>query len=129
MLGKPVEFVTGDAPGDMEVALASARRLIEEEGVHAIAGPNSSAASTHIAQEVTGPAGIPTVSPSATASSLTDLDDDDFFFRTTLSDAFQGPVLARIVREQGFTNVGLTYRDDPYGRGLAEVFQAEWTAP
>lgn len=126
VLGKPVEFVMADAPGDMEVALASVRRLIEEEGVHAIVGPNSSAASTRIAQEITGPAGIPTISPSATAPSLTDLDDGDFFFRATVSDAFQGPVLARIVREQGFTNVGLTYRDDPYGRGLAEVFQAEW---
>lgn len=29
-------------------------------------------------------AGIPTVSPSATSPRLTDADDDDFFFRTTL---------------------------------------------
>ena len=36
----------------------------------------------------------------------------------------QGPVLARVVRERGFDNVGLLYVDDAWGRGLAGAFEA-----
>ena len=63
VLGRPVESVAADAPRDLDVALESARRFVEDEGVHAIVGPNSSAASLPIAEQVTGPAGIPTISP------------------------------------------------------------------
>ena len=70
--------------------------------------------------------GHPTISPSATSPRLTDAADDDFFFRTTLADTAQGPVLARVTRERGFDNVGLIYRDDPYGQGLADVFEVAW---
>ena len=57
---------------------------------------------------------------------LTYADDHDFFFRTTLSDLAQGPVLARVTRERGFDNVGLVHREDPYGRGLADTFADAW---
>ncbi len=126
VFGHPVDSVTADAPSDLDIAVASARRLVEDENVHAFVGPNSSAASTRIAQEIAAPAGVPAISPSATAPTLTTLNDSDFFFRVALSDASQGPVLARVVREQGFSNLGLTYRDDPYGRGLAQSFAAAW---
>ena len=126
VLGHPVRSVAMDAPRDTETALASARLLVEEEGVHAIVGPSSSAASLPVVEVVTAPAQVPTISPSATAPVLAQAVDDDFFFRTTLADSAQGPVLARVVRERGFTNVGVSYRNDPYGRGLAETFAAAW---
>ena len=126
VLGHPVRSVALDAPSDLDIALESARRLVEEEGVHAIVGPNSSAASLPIAETVTGPAKAPTISPSATAPVLAQAVDDGFFFRTTLADTAQGPVLARVARERGFANVGVAYRNDPYGRGLAETFAAAW---
>ena len=83
-------------------------------------------ASLRIAERVTGPAGVPTVSFSATSPELTGVADNDFFFRVALSDVLQGPVLARVVREQGFDNVGVVYVDDAWGRGLAGAFEAAW---
>ena len=127
VFGRPVEFVVGDSTLDPEKAVAEARRLVEDEGVHAIVGPTSSGNALAVVERVTGPAGIPTVSPSATSPALTLADDGDFFFRTTLSDGAQGPVLARVAREQGFDHVGVLYRDDPYGRGLFESFRDAWT--
>ena len=121
VFGQPVEFVVGDSTLDPEKAVAVARRLVEEEGVHALVGPTSSANALAVAEQVSGPAGIPTVSPSATSPALTLVNDGDFFFRTTLSDGAQGPVLARVAREQGFENVGVLYRNDPYGRGAVRV--------
>ncbi len=125
VLGRPVEFVTAEAPRDVSISVESANRLIAD-GVHAIVGPSSSAASLPIAEQVTGPAGIPQISPSATSPELTGAVDNDFFFRTTLSDIAQGPVLARTAEERGTGNVGVIYIDDPYGRGLAASFESAW---
>ncbi len=127
VFGQPVEFVVGDSTLDPEKAVAQASRLVEEEGVHAIVGPTSSANALAVAEQVSGPARIPTVSPSATSPALTLANDGDFFFRTTLSDGAQGPVLARVAREQGFENVGVLYRNDAYGQGLFESFREAWT--
>ena len=73
-----------------------------------------------------GPAGVPTVSFSATSPELTVAADSDFLFRAALSDVAQGPVLARVARERGFDNVDLLHVDDAWGRGLADAFEAAW---
>ncbi len=126
VFGFPVEVAVGDTTRDPTVAVEAARRLIEEEGVHALVGPSSSANSLQVAERVAGPAGIPLISPSATSPLLTTAADNDFFFRTALADSAQGPVLARITRELGFTNVGVIYIDDAWGQGLADAFAAAW---
>ena len=126
VLGQPVESVVADATRDPLVAVREARRLIEVAGAHAIVGPNASGAALPIAETVSGPAAIPTISPSATSPQLTGAADDGYFFRTTLSDTAQGPVLARVTRERGFDSVGVIYRDDPYGQGLARSFDEAW---
>ena len=127
VFGRPVEVVVGDSTLDPATAAEAARRMVEVEGVHAIVGPSSSANSLMVVEQVTGPAGIPIVSPSATSPMLTTVADNDFFFRTTLSDTAQGPVLAQVTQEQGYENVGLVYRDDAWGQGLSTSFQEAWT--
>ena len=126
VFGVPVEVAVGDTTRDPMVAVAAARRLIEEEGVHAIVGPSSSANSLPVAERVAGPAGIPLISPSATSPLLTMAADNDYFFRTALADSAQGPVLARVTRERGFSNVGVIYVNDAWGQGLAAAFAAAW---
>ena len=117
VLGQPVEGIAADATSDPTIAVEAARRLVETQGVHAIVGPSASAAALPVSETVTGPAGIPTISPSATSPQLTTAADNGYFFRTTLSDTAQGPALARLTQERGFDNVGIIYRDDPYGQG------------
>ena len=126
IFGQHVQLVLGNSTLDPDQAVAEARRMVEEAGVHAIVGPTSSANALAVTEQVSGPLGIPTVSPTATSPSLTNADDNDFFFRTALADGAQGPVLARVVREQGFGNVGVLYRNDPYGIGLFEAFRNAW---
>ena len=126
VLGRPVEGVEADTTRDPELGVEAARRLVESESVHAIVGPTASAIALPVAEMVTGPAGVPTISPSATSPLLTAAADDGYFFRTTLSDTAQGPVLARLTGERGFDNVGLVYIDDPYGQGLARSFEESW---
>lgn len=126
VFGRPVATAVGDTALDPDTAVAEARRLIEDEGVHALVGPSTSANALPVAEGVAGPARVPLISPSATSPSLTDAQDDDFFFRAALSDLAQGPVLARIARQRGFDNVGLIYRNDLWGRGLASAFEGAW---
>ena len=122
VFGRAVSVAVGDTTANPETAVAVARRLVEVEGVHAIVGANA----LLIAERVIGPAGVPTISFSATSPKLTAATDNDFLFRTALSDISQGPVLARVTRERGFNNVGLLYIDDAWGRGLARTFEAAW---
>ena len=127
VFGKPVESDAWDSTLDPETAADVARDMVEEDGVHAIVGPSSSANSLLVIERVSAPLETPTISPSATSPRLTDAADDGFFFRAALSDVSQGPVLARVAREQGFSNVGLVYVDDAWGQGLYEAFAQSWT--
>ena len=77
----------------------AATKLIESDGVSAIAGPWGTPELIPTAENVTIPAGIPIVTPSATGPDLTDLDDDGLVFRTPPSDAIQGQLIAQIMGE------------------------------
>lgn len=127
VFGQPVVGVIADINFDTDFAVDVARRLVEEEGVHAFVGPNTSSASLAVIEAVIKTHEIPTISPSATAPALTEADDADFFFRAVPSDSAQGPVLAQLAREQGNDTVGLVYWDDAWGRGLAGTFRSAWT--
>lgn len=126
VLGNPVTGIVADTGLDAERAVTKARGLVEIDSVHAIVGAWASSSTLAIVENVTGPAGIPTISPASSSPMLTEAMDDDFLFRTTLSDTDQGPVLAQITLEQGFGNVGLIYRDDVWGRGIADAFENAW---
>lgn len=120
VFGRPVLGVIADFNLDEEFIVASAKRLVEEDGINAFVGPTFSSSSVIIARQVSSPLQIPTVSPSASSPLVTTADPDDFFFRTTPSDgAGQGDVLATLASEQGHERIGVLYRDDAYGSGLA----------
>ncbi len=122
--GLPVEFVTGDTQVDTVQGVEEARRLVEVEGVHAIVGPLSSTVTIAVAESVTGPGRVPTISPSATSPAVSAAADNGFLFRSTISDAAQGVVLARLAVGEGYDNVGVIFRNDAYGQGLADAFEA-----
>ena len=58
VFGRPVEAVVADTKLNPDTAVAEARRLIEDEGVHAIVGPSTSANARPVAEQVAGPAGV-----------------------------------------------------------------------
>lgn len=122
VFGQPVEYLIGDTNTDPTIAVEEARRMIEIEGAHVIVGAHSSTNSLAVAESITGPAGIPQISPASSSPQLAVAADNDFLFRATLNDKVQGPALAQLVNEQGYSNVGLIYRDDAWGQGIADSF-------
>ena len=127
VLGRPVRLVVGDTQLDSTAAIEEARRLIEIEGVDGIVGPLASGVTLAVSEAVTSVSRIPTISPSATSPQISIADDDGYLFRSTISDAAQGVVLAELVGDEGFDNVGVLYINNPYGQGLAESFGANYT--
>lgn len=125
VFGKPVELVVADTKLEPLLGVEEARRLLEVEQVHAIVGALSSAVTLPVAESVSGPSGIPQIAM-GTSPQLTIADDNDFLFRTTLSDISQAPVLAQLIRDRGFDNIGVIYRDDPWGQGFADALAASW---
>lgn len=123
VLGQPLEIVHRDSGTSSQVAIEAARALINVDGVKAIVGPLGSGTTQAVAQAVAIPGQVVEISPSATSPALTVMEDNDFLFRTTVSDAAQGVVLAKLAREQGFSTASALYINNAYGEGLANVFK------
>ncbi len=122
VLGQDIEIVTGDTGTDPSQGVTEATRLVEVEGVHAIVGALSSGVSLPIVESVTGPNSILQISPASTSVALIEANDNDFFFRTTISDLAQGQVLATLAEESGLTSVCTMFVNNAYGQGLSELF-------
>ncbi|MDI3339666.1 MAG: ABC transporter substrate-binding protein [Sphaerobacter sp.] len=128
VLGQSVELIRADDGTSPQQGVEEARRLIEVEGVSAIIGAAASGVTLPVAESVTGRAGIVQISPASTSPALTTANDNDFLFRTTISDAAQGVVLAALAKEQGFTKACTLYTNNAYGQGLSETFAEEFEA-
>ena len=124
--GQDVTFVIGDTQVDATQGVEEARRLVEVEGVHAIVGPLSSTVTIAVAESVTGDAAVPTISPSATSPAVSGANDNGFLFRSTVSDAAQGVILAQLAVDEGIDNVAVLFLNDAYGQGLADAFEASY---
>ena len=112
---------------DSDAAVAAAE-LIVSDGAVAIMGADCSGVTGAIVTNVAVPNGITMVSPSATSPGLTSLADNGLFFRTAPSDAKGGQVLAQVALDRGLTSVAVTYTNNDYGKGLADVFEASFTS-
>ena len=122
VLGSPVRAVHKDGGTSAQVATDAANALVKTDGVPVIVGPLGSGFTIAVAQAVTIPNEVVQISPSATSPALSILEDSDFLYRTAVSDAAQGVVLARLARELGYETAGLLYVNNAYGEGLARVF-------
>jgi len=127
VLGKPMEAVKGDSATDKDIGVAEANRLVDIEHVQAIVGSLASGVTLAVAEGVTGPKNILQISNASTSPALTKANDNDFLFRTPISDAAQGQVLAKLVQDLGYTKVCTMYVNNAYGQGLSENFAAAYT--
>ena len=123
VLGVQMIIVTGDTATNPAQGVAAARGLVDMEGAVAIVGALASSVTLAVAQSVTVPKQRLLISPASTSPAITVLEDDDFLFRTTVSDAAQGVVLARLAREIGYETAGIMLINNAYGEGLADQFE------
>lgn len=118
-----IEMISGDSGTSADVANTTADSHLAE-GVQGIVGAASSGISLSIIDKITG-SGIPMISPSNTAPTFTDYDDDDLYFRTAPSDTLQGRVIGDLVTNDGHRRAMVLYRNDAYGVSLAEAAERQ----
>lgn len=128
ILGGKIVSITGDSACDPTVAGPAADKLVNTDQVTAIVGAFCTGATIGAATAAGIPGGVVQISPSASAPALTTLEDSDLVYRTTPSDAFQGVKMAELLLAKGIKEVALTYVNNDYGKGLADVFAATFTA-
>ena len=126
--GASMVVISRDTAVNPVQGVDGAKGLVDVENVVAIVGALSSGVTIAVAQSVTVPQETLMISGASTAPSITVLEDNDFLFRTTPSDASQGVVLARLAEEQGYETVGIMYINNAYGEGLADQFEKSFTA-
>ena len=125
MSGSTITPIRADSTCVDSAAAQSAAEGLISQGIVAIMGADCSGVTGAIATNVAVPNGVVMISPSATSPGLTDLADNGFFFRTAPSDARGGQILADITKDRGINSVAITYTNNDYGKGLADVYSAE----
>jgi branched-chain amino acid transport system substrate-binding protein len=120
-----VELVIEDNESKAESAVKANTKMITEDGVLAIVGPQSSKQAVP-AGEVANNYQTPMISPWSTNPNTTK--DRPYVFRACFLDPFQGPVVAKFVKEEyKFTKAAVLYDvASDYPKGLAEFFKAAW---
>ncbi|HUV25908.1 MAG TPA: ABC transporter substrate-binding protein [Anaerolineales bacterium] len=121
----PVELVIEDNESKAESATKANTKLISQDEVLVIVGPQSSKQAVP-AGGVANDNETPMVSPWSTNPNTTL--DRPWVFRTPFLDPFQGPVVANFVNEEfGFTKAAVLYDvASDYPKGLAEFFKSAW---
>jgi branched-chain amino acid transport system substrate-binding protein len=121
--GAPVEVFHADsADAGTTTAEASFADLLTKP-VDVVIGPSSSVLVERLAPEIVK-AGVPLISPAATSTVLTGLQDDGLIFRTVPAYGAQGTALAEVISESGPVDVALIAFNDDGSAALRESFTA-----
>ena len=122
--GETITPIRADSTCVDSAAATTAAEGLVSQGIAAIMGADCSGVTGAIASNVAVPNGVVMISPSATSPGLTTLDDNGLFFRTSPSDARGGQILADITKDRKIKSVAITYTNNDYGKGLADVYEA-----
>jgi len=121
----PVELVIEDNESKAESAVKAATKMITEDGVLVMVGPQASKQAVP-AGGIANNYKTPMITPWSTNPDTTK--DRPYVFRACFLDPFQGPVLANfITQEFKFTKAAVLYDvASDYPKGLAEFFKKAW---
>ncbi len=116
----------GGGGDPIEAAMGAARHIVDTMRIPAVIGAGSSSHTLELFPEVFEPAGILTISPSATAAAISFFDDHGLLWRTAPSDLVQGEAMAAAVDRWAPNKVAFIARPDAYGEGLRDTFSREY---
>ena len=127
ILGQQAEMPVGDTTcADATAAANAADRLVNSENVLAIAGALCSGATISAANNAAIPGGVTMISPASTSPAISEMQDKDLVFRTAPSDAYQGEVMARLLKSKGIEEIAIAYVNNDYGKGLADSIETNF---
>ena len=121
-----VDYQFEDTATDPNTGIPNAESLVNA-GYPAIAGALSSTVTIQVANNVAIPNGVVLNSPASTSPAITGLDDNNYVYRTTPTDALQSQVMVQVGQERlGHSSCGILALNNDYGQGLADAFAENW---
>ncbi len=127
--GKKVKitWVIEDTEAKPEIAVNAVQKLIEQDKVLAIVGPNNSG-ETIASGEISQAAKVPQITNTGTNIKVTQV--GDYIFRACIIDPFQGIVVAKFAYDNlKITKAAILYDNaDTYSSGLSESFKNAYEA-
>lgn len=127
--GEKYIIVRVDSACDPVAAVDAVTKLININLVSAIIGPVCSGATIAQAESVSIPAGVVTLSVSASSPAISTMEKGtDLVFRAAASDAYQGIALAELTLANGIKDIAISYANDDYNAAIAAVFAKEYAA-
>jgi len=121
--GFSVDSQFEDTATDPNQGISGGEALVNS-GYPMICGALSSTVSIQVANNVSVPNEVVQCSPASTSPAISDLDDNDFMWRTPPTDALQGQVIAQVGMERHDASTAATlFLNNDYGQLLAESFE------
>lgn len=122
---RQIAWVRCDDTAGLYAAMTAGEHLVENAGVAAIIGPFSNEAAVAVGQNIAVPGGVFLMTPSASAMSVLDFEDDALVWRTIPGDVYQSSALIDRFRDLdmagGVDNLLILSRDDEYGNGILQA--------
>ena len=119
-----------DSQTQGSVAVDQATQLVNVKKVPLIIGGIISPMSLAILTSVTGPAGVPQISPASSSPTLTALGREGktngVFFRTITSDALQGTAAAKYALDKGLKKIAIIHVNNDFGVNLEKEFETAY---
>lgn len=127
--GKKIEVVVKDNKSDSAEMATVSTSLATEEKVNLILGPATSGG-VAAASPNASKAAVPLLTPSGTQDDLTVKKGkvEDYVFRTTFQDSFQGEIIAQYATENLSSKKAFVYYDasSEYAKGLYKAFKKDY---
>ncbi len=126
--GQTLISVLADTGCSGDLGGPGADRLVNTEKVSAIFGAYCSGPTIAAANGAAIAGNVVMISPSATAPTVSELNDNDLVFRDVVPDSEQGAKGADLLLSKGIDTVAVTYINGDYGKGLADAFKNSFEA-
>jgi branched-chain amino acid transport system substrate-binding protein len=124
--GYDLKLIHRDSGSEPTKGVDAARKLVNLDKVSAIVGAYSSGVAMAVSQGVTIPSEIPFLTL-GTSPMISVVKDNDFFFRTSAHDLFNGRVLGDAMYNDGHRRIGIIYVNNAYGKGIADAAAVTFT--
>lgn len=124
LLGENIKLIFKDTGTDSVKAATAATKVIDDDNVIAIIGGDASSEALAIAP-IAIRNNVVQIAVGATSPEYTNLDDNNYCWRTPPSDAFQGKSLAKYLKTRYLT-AGIVYVNNSYGIGLKDAFKNQF---
>ena len=127
--GCEVDMILRDTQTDPKVGVDAAKALVDLDQVPVLLGAVSSGVSMPILTSVTVPSNVMQMSCCSSSTAFTAIaeegDTNGLWFRTFATTRNQAGVAAMLIKDKGYENVAIFYKNDDWGQDIGKLVAAD----